>query len=128
MRLSSWGMMVAAVLAAPAIAAPTPSGTPAAVDPRAGLPAAHRPAHALSAAGTQQVPQVQHHVDLNRASRKELMTLPGIGADDADRIIAHRPYLSKGDLVAKNALPIGPFVSIRHLVVALPTNLSKGRP
>ena len=81
-----------------------------------------------SAAGPQQRPPVQHYVDLNSASRKELMTLPGIGADEADRIIANRPYLSKTDLVTKNVLPIGPFVSIKHLVVALPTTMSKGRP
>ena len=56
------------------------------------------------------------------------MALPGIGAAEAGRIIANRPYLSKTDLVTKNALPIGPFLSIRHLVVAMPATVSKGRP
>jgi DNA uptake protein ComE-like DNA-binding protein len=122
------GAMCAAVLALPAFAAPDPSAAATRADLQAGTPAppAFVPAPTPHAAKGPTV--VEHYVDLNTASRKELMTLPGIGAAEASRIIANRPYLTKTQLVTKNALPVGPFLSIRRLVVALPTSVSKGRP
>ena len=58
-------------------------------------------------------------VDINRAGRKELMTLPGIGAAEASKIIANRPYLTKTELVTKGVLPVGPFLSLKKQVVAM---------
>ena len=123
------GAMCAAVVAWPAIAAADPSGTATRTDLRAGTPASHASAEAPAGAIPRKRPAVvEHYVDLNSASRKELMTLPGIGAAEADRIVANRPYLTKTDLVTKDVLPVGPFLSLKRLVVALPTPVSKGRP
>jgi competence protein ComEA len=128
MQLSWIGMMGAAAIAAPAIAASSLPGAPAAADSRA-LPASHAAPAARSTASSpqQRPPAVQYYVDLNSASRKELMTLPGIGASEASRIIANRPYLTKTELVTKSVLPVGPYLSVKNLVVAMPTTVSKGR-
>jgi DNA uptake protein ComE-like DNA-binding protein len=109
MRPAWIGILGAAALALPAAAAPATAG--------AAAPAASRAAPAPA----------QYYVDINSASRKELMTLPGIGAAEAGRIIANRPYLTKTELVSKNVLPMGPFASIRHLVVAMPKTAPKGK-
>ncbi len=47
------------------------------------------------------------------------MTLPGIGAAEAAKIIANRPYLTKTELVTKGVLPTGPFLSLKYQVVAM---------
>jgi DNA uptake protein ComE-like DNA-binding protein len=43
-------------------------------------------------------------VDLNRASREELASLPGMDDHSADRIVAERPYASPHQLVTRHAL------------------------
>ena len=45
-----------------------------------------------------------HKVDLNTASKEDLMKLPGVDDATADKIIAGRPYSSKNELVKKNVL------------------------
>jgi len=68
-------------------------------------------------------------VDINSASLKQLKTLPGIGDAEAKKIIAHRPYLTKTELVSKGVLPTGPFLSLKRQVVAMPPKkLAKAHP
>ena len=43
-------------------------------------------------------------VDLNTASHSDLAALPGLSSDDADRIIAGRPYKKKVGLLRKKIL------------------------
>lgn len=45
-----------------------------------------------------------HKIDVNTASKTDLMTLPGVDDATADKIIAGRPYASKNDLVKKDVL------------------------
>jgi competence protein ComEA len=67
-------------------------------------------------------PPPVHLVDINSASRRELKTLPGIGDAEADKIIANRPYLTKTELVTKQVLPTGPYLSLKSRIVAMPTS------
>lgn len=53
------------------------------------------------------------HVELNSARRKRLNALPGLTGDDADRIIANRPYEKKHDLVRKGVLSESQFEKIK---------------
>ena len=81
-----------------------------------------------TAAATPAAPTVvEHYVDINSAGRQELMTLPGIGRAEADKIIAMRPYLTKTELVTKGVLPTGPFMALKHQIVAM-QKLHKDKP
>ena len=56
-------------------------------------------------------------VDINHASKAELLKLPGISEEFAAAIIAKRPFKSKGELLTKNAIPQGTYQDLRSLVV-----------
>ena len=130
MRHTMIGAMLLAVAGLPAMAAPAASVAAGPFAATASMPASHAmPDHGPMVASQRNRPKVvEHYVDINSASRKELMTLPGIGGAEADRIIAHRPYLTKTELVTKQVLPAGPFFSIRHLVIAMQKFKPKGKP
>jgi len=51
-------------------------------------------------------------IDLNLANRVQLMTLPGIGGDEADKIIEGRPYYMKTELIKKNIITTEKFYGI----------------
>ena len=57
-------------------------------------------------------------VDINGASREQLMKLPGIGGAEADKIIAGRPYATKSHLVTQNIIPMGIFDKLRKRIIA----------
>lgn len=61
-------------------------------------------------------------LDLNTASRNQLLDLPGITAERADRIIASRPLGSTGELVSRRILPQAEYDRIQdHIRVGKPS-------
>lgn len=59
-------------------------------------------------------------VDLNEATMDELMRLPGLDRELAERIIENRPYRNKLDLISRLVVPEETYVAIKHLVYVPP--------
>jgi DNA uptake protein ComE-like DNA-binding protein len=113
--MASAGVCLAAV-AAPAALPAAPAASANAAHAGTALPPGHA---ALVTKKKTPPPKPTHLVDINSAGRSELKTLPGIGDAEADSIIAHRPYLTKTELVTKQVLPTGPFLALKSRVVAM---------
>lgn len=59
-------------------------------------------------------------VDLNKGSKDDLSSLPGITSHQADRIIAERPYANTHQLVSRRILSEDEFKQVQDRVVVNP--------
>jgi competence protein ComEA len=79
---------------------------------------AHQKPKATSTAAAAAKPAKPQPVDLNSATRDELVALPAIGEAYADKIIAGRPYKAKNELVSKKILPESTYKQVASHVIA----------
>ncbi len=121
MKSLSSVVALVALLATVAVASAASSATPA-------TPASHT-AHAKAAASSASPAKAAETkgkaeaaaaslVDLNSASREELMKLPGVGEAIADKIIAGRPWKTKSELVQKKLVTRAAYGKFSRLVIA----------
>jgi competence protein ComEA len=57
-------------------------------------------------------------LDLNTATKEQLLSLPGISAAEGDRVIAGRPYNEPNDLVKRHILPKAEYDKIADQLTA----------
>ncbi len=100
----------------PAPTTARPAAKPAVHAAPASAPAATPAAAAKPAPG--KAPSHAELVDLNSASKEELMKLPGIGDAISDKIVAGRPWASKAQLLSKGVVNRAVYAKIKDRIVA----------
>lgn len=83
--------------------------TAAPAAPQKAAPAPAAPATKAAAAAT---------IDINTATKEQLMAVKGIGEAYSAKIIAGRPYKSKDELWRKKILPKGVYDAAKEMLIA----------
>lgn len=118
----AWLLTACLCAAAPAWSAGQAAGSASAPAARSAPPttkAEAAAAKASAAAARKAQAEKARPIDVNSASKSQLMTLSGIGEAEAERIVAHRPYLTKAEIVTKAKVPAGVFVANKYRIMAL---------
>ncbi|CAN5134168.1 hypothetical protein BH11PSE4_BH11PSE4_39320 [soil metagenome] len=76
------------------------------------------PAAKMAPAAESKMAPAAAKIDINTASKDELMAFKGIGDKYSDKIIAGRPYAKKDQLVSKNILPEATYKKISDQIIA----------
>jgi competence protein ComEA len=79
------------------------------------------------AAGEADLParSIEHRIDINTASERDLDKLPGLGPELVERIVRHRPYKKLDELITKKVLGRKQFARIKDRIRVGPN--SNGR-
>ena len=80
--------------------------------------AAPAPAAAKHAVAKKTMAAAKEMLDINTASKEELMKLPGVGDAIADKIVAGRPFKTKYELLQKGLVNRTTYAKIRPMIVA----------
>jgi DNA uptake protein ComE-like DNA-binding protein len=100
-----FAVAIAAVLTFGMVAAQTP-------------PSSKSPSTGQKAPSTKDAPKASDLIDINSATKDQLMALPGIGEAYAAKIIAGRPYKNKSQLKSKNIIPAATYDKIASKIIA----------
>jgi len=101
-------------------AAPAAPAKPAQAQPApapAQAPAA-KPATPPAKTTKEQAAASMPKVDINSATKEELMKVPGIGDATADKIIAGRPFKAKNELVSKKIVTESAYKKMSSHIIA----------